>query len=66
MADTQEDPGSGYKVAHFRIPTDLHARLAAFAKATERTMNGAAVFAIREFLDREGQPPAPESDVQTR
>lgn len=40
------------KVVNLRLPPDLHARLKAFADRTERSMNGAAVLAIRELLDR--------------
>lgn len=54
MADTPPT-----KVVNLRLPADLHVRLKAYADRTERSINGAAVFAIRSYLDQldAGSPP---------
>lgn len=41
------------KVVNLRLDPELHARLVAFATRTERSANGAAVLAIRTFLDQQ-------------
>lgn len=50
MADTSKTPR---KVVNLRLDPELHARLVAFAERTERSANGAAVLAIRTFLDQQ-------------
>ncbi|MCW2901712.1 MAG: hypothetical protein JWO67_3977 [Streptosporangiaceae bacterium] len=39
-------------VIHPRLPGHLHARLKAYAKADNRTMNAVVNLAITEYLDR--------------
>lgn len=46
------------KVAHLRLPEDLHAALTAYAGATDRTLNSAAAYLIRRGLQAEGVGPA--------
>lgn len=49
--DTADRPP--VKTFNLRLPAALFAELDAYAKATERSVNGAAVYAIRQFLDRD-------------
>lgn len=49
------------KAVNLRLPDDLYARLVAFGAKTERSTNGAAVFAIRTFLDQQDQQADPTS-----
>lgn len=46
MAETDK------KVTNLRLDQDLYARLKDYADATERSVNSAAVFAIKTHLDQ--------------
>jgi hypothetical protein len=45
--------GSNRKVINLRIPLNDFEALEAFARRTERSINAAAVFAIREYIAAE-------------
>lgn len=47
MSESNAEP----KVAHLRLPADLHAALVEFAARTNRSLNGAAVQLLGEALD---------------
>lgn len=38
------------KVAHLRLPDELHAQLTEYAQRTHRSLNGAAVYALEQFF----------------
>jgi predicted HicB family RNase H-like nuclease len=38
------------KVAHLRLPDDLHAQLTEYAQRNDRSLNSAAVFLLRQAL----------------
>lgn len=54
------------KVAHLRLPEDLHAALTEYAARTDRSLNSAAAYLIRRGLQAEGAGPAPLDPVHTR
>jgi hypothetical protein len=58
MDDTTGRKRAG-KVAHLRLPEDLHAALAEYAARTDRTLNSAAVYLLRIGLQAEG-PATPD------
>lgn len=60
MADST--PRERPKVAHLRLPPELHAELSAFADRTRRSLNGAAVYLLERGLQAETEPPAPSPD----
>lgn len=50
-------PATPRKAVNLRLPEDLHAELVAYAARTERSVNAAAVYAIRQFLTADtGRP----------
>lgn len=59
-------PREAPKVAHLRLPAELHQALSAFADRTHRSMNGAAVFLLEDALSRHAGPTGTESDVHLR
>jgi predicted transcriptional regulator len=73
--DNTERAGAKTKAFNLRLPQDLFDELDLFAGRTERSINGAAVWAIRRFFERD--PSAHEvermeadritgKDIQTR
>jgi predicted HicB family RNase H-like nuclease len=42
------------KVMHLRVPEELHARLAEYARRNRRSMTSAAIVLIEQALDAEG------------
>lgn len=57
MAMTERQSRGG-RVIHPRLPDDLHAELAEYATAHDRTVNNAVVYLLRRGLEAErGTPP---------
>lgn len=44
------------KVAHLRLPAELHAQLVEFASRTHRSLNGAAIFLLERGLRADPRP----------
>ncbi|MBL8926307.1 MAG: hypothetical protein JNM77_08710 [Pseudonocardia sp.] len=64
MNDTTKRDG---RVIHPRLPDELHARLAAFASRTHRSLNGATVALLERALTSAEQPGRPgEPDLHLR
>lgn len=54
-----ETPKREGKVIHPRLPEDLHAELAAYAKANDRSLQNAVIFLLRRGLEAERGPQGP-------
>lgn len=50
---TEETKRSGGKVIHPRLPDDLHAEVAAYAQANDRSLQNAVVHLLRRGLQSE-------------
>ncbi|MDN5929499.1 MAG: hypothetical protein L0I24_00275 [Pseudonocardia sp.] len=56
MDDTT--PQGAPKVAHLRLPAELHAQLVEFAGRTHRSLNGAAIYLLERGLRPDTRPPS--------
>lgn len=66
MDDSSAGRKRSGKVAHLRLPEDLHAELTAYATRTDRSLNSAAVYLMRRGLQAEGGGPASLDPMHTR
>ncbi len=55
MEDTASQPP---KVAHLRLPAELHTQLVEFAGRTHRSLNGAAIYLLERGLRADPRPPS--------
>lgn len=55
-----ETPKREGKVIHPRLPDDLHAEVATYAKANERSLQNAVIFLLRRGLEAERGPQGPD------
>lgn len=50
MPDESTETAADRRVLHLRIPVELHTAISAYARASERSLNGAAIVLLRRGL----------------